>query len=169
MIGKNVEKIRGRGMLCDNNCRWVILCVCSLIFGLPSTLSSDARFEEGAYDEFDQEEEHSAKEEGTGPADASPQPFFQKGIQRRLDYQKRVQEKRNYFDNKVPRNQIPRNTIPKNQIPRKEIEPSPIPRTSIEKSPIERNAIPRQPIERKRIEKNPIPRKSIPHGSISNE
>lgn len=160
------NKIRGRGMFKDFDCRWTLILVCSIIFGLPSTLSSDARFEEGAYYEFDQEEEHSAEEEGADPADASPQPYFKKGIQQRKGYKQRIPEKRNYFYNEVPRNKIPRNVIQKNPIPRNNIEKNPIPSNAIEDSPIERNSIPRQRIERKQIEKNPIPRKQIPRNRI---
>lgn len=162
---KHLHKIRGRGIFYVFYCRCALICALSLIFGLPSTLSSDARFNEGAYYEFGQEDEHSAEEEGTEPTDALPQPYIQNQMKQRQEY-KEPAERRNYFENKVPRNKIPRNVIPKSQTPRNVIEKSPMPRTSIEKSSIEKNAIPRQRIERNQIEKKPLPKKPIPRNPI---
>lgn len=157
---------RGRGMSRWHFYRWSALWVFSLSFGLPSTLSSDAHFQEGAYYEFDQKSEHSAEEQGNDPTEAPPQPYFEDQIQKRLELEEQVPEKRNFFNNKIPRNQIPQNQLPRGTRERNQIERSPIPKNTIQPSPMPRNQIPRQSLERKRIERSPMPRKGIPRNPI---
>lgn len=157
---------RGRGMSFRPLCRWVVLCICSLCIGLPSTLSSDAQLQDDVYYEFDRKGEHSADENGNDPADAPPQPYFQNQIEKRIEYREEVPEQQNFFDNRIPHNQIPRNTIPRGTRERNQIQSSPMPRNSIQSSPMPRKQIPRQSIERKKIERSPLPRNRIPRNSL---
>lgn len=153
---------RGRGMSKRHFYRCAALCIYSLSFGLPSTLSSDAHLQEGAYYEFDHRSGHSAEEQGINPTEAPPQPIFDEKFQDSMEFDEDAPERRDYFRNRVPRNQIPRNNLPRGTRERNQIQPNPIERNSIQRNPIPRNQIPRQSIERKQIKPSPMPRKRIP-------
>lgn len=157
---------RGRGMSKRHFYRWAALWVYSLSFGLPSTLSSDAHFQEGAYYEFDHRSEHSAEEQGMKPTEAPPQPSFEDKVQDSMEFEEEIPQRRNYFRNRVPNNQIPRNKLPRGTRERNQIQPNPIQKNSIQRNPMPRNQIPRKAIERKRIEPSPMPRKGIPRNPL---
>jgi hypothetical protein len=156
----NYISLRGKGKVINLMVRRVTICLCSLFFGLPSTLSSNVPLTNGAKIEIYHQSEHSVEEEEDKPADALPRPYIEAELPDG-DVEEITPEGRVIFDKKMPKNKIPRGSRPNQSIPR-----NPLPRNAIPSNPLPRNTTPKQSLERTRIEKNPLPRTKIPSNPI---